>query len=48
MGLTQIRREAWSGILMVPKHEGGVYEWDSKKAIDSVLGCTPWYSRQKY
>jgi hypothetical protein len=26
----------------------GVYEWDSKKAIDSVLGCTPWYSRQKY
>jgi hypothetical protein len=32
MGLTQIIREAWSGILMVPKHEGagaGVYEWDS-------------------
>jgi hypothetical protein len=26
----------------------GVYEWDSKKAIDSVLNCTPWYSRQKY
>jgi len=26
----------------------GVYEWDSVKAINSVLGCTPWYSRQKY
>jgi len=20
-----------------------VYEWDLKKAIDSVLGCTPWF-----
>jgi len=26
----------------------GMYEWDSKKFIDSVLVFTPWYSRQKY
>jgi hypothetical protein len=50
--LTQIIREAWSGIRMDPKPMKalvvGVYKWGSKGGIASVLGSTPGYFRRKY